>query len=48
MEVDESCIKDEEKQRAYLDPNSRYGTYLTYLYYNYETFDETEYDEQAF
>ena len=42
LETDKECIADKDQQKAYLDPNES-NFYITYLYYNDETFDSEQY-----
>ena len=44
FEDDGECIADKEQQKAYLD-NTEAKSYLTHLYYNYETFESEQYGE---
>ena len=45
-DIDQECIADEDLQRQYLDPNG-YDFYQAFLYYNYETFDAEQFEEEA-
>ena len=45
-EVSEECIADKDKQRAYLDQDSK-NEFYTLFYHNQETFDAQKHGDEA-